>query len=195
MLESGVPLSYVICPEGVDPAVAPDEYTSTLWAASFNTQYYRDDNLEVYHLFKDLLIKTDGAPWFEKVKDGEGHPVHLLLREHYVGEAHMHRAASTNTKLEALLFWKNEASIPFDKNGFNTTKHGMQILNITTTKGWQLLCQWKGASSDWIDLKDLKDSNQLELAEYPMGNQIQEEPSFKWWEANMLQTRNRQNYC
>jgi hypothetical protein len=113
--KSGVPLSYVIRPEGVDPAAAPDEYTRTLWAASFNTQFYRDDNREVYHLFKDLLTKTDGATWFEKVKDGDGRAAHLLLREHYVGEAHdMRRAASANAKLEAL-FWKNEASFPFEK--------------------------------------------------------------------------------
>jgi hypothetical protein len=47
--------------------------------------------------------------------DGDGRAAHLLLREHYVGEAHdMRRAASANAKLEAL-FWKSEASFPFEK--------------------------------------------------------------------------------
>jgi len=59
----------------------------------------------LYHLFKDLLRKTEGATWFEKVKDGDGRAAHLLLREHYVGEAHdMRRAAAANAKLETL-FW------------------------------------------------------------------------------------------
>ena len=113
--KSGVPLSYVIRPADADPMNAPDEYTRALWAASFDTPQYKDDNREVYHLFKDLLTKTDGATWFEKVADGDGRAAHLLLREHYVGEAHdMRRAAAANAKLEAL-FWKNEASFPFEK--------------------------------------------------------------------------------
>jgi hypothetical protein len=113
--KSGVPLSYVIRPTDVDPANATDEYTRAMWAASFETQQYREDNREVYHLLKDLLTKTEGATWFEKVKDGDGRAAHLLLREHYVGEAHdMRRAASANAKLESL-FWKSEASFSFEK--------------------------------------------------------------------------------
>jgi hypothetical protein len=113
--KSGVPLSYVIRAEDADPDEAPDEYTRALWAASFHTPQFKEDNREVYHLFKDLLTMTDGATWFEKVSDGDGRAAHLLLREHYVGEAHdMRRAASANAKLEAL-FWKSEASFPFEK--------------------------------------------------------------------------------
>jgi len=115
MGKAGVPLSYVIRPIDVDPGSAPDEYTRSLWAASFHTRQYHDDNREVYHLFKDLLTKTEGQTWFEKVRDGDGRAAHLLLREHYVGEAHdQRRAASAVAKLENL-FWKNESSFPFEK--------------------------------------------------------------------------------
>ena len=113
--KAGVPLSYVIRPADADPDNATDEYTRVLWAASFETEEYMEDNREVYHLFKDLLTKTDGATWFEKVADGDGRSAHLLLREHYIGEAHdMRRAAAATAKLEAL-FWKSEASFPFEK--------------------------------------------------------------------------------
>ena len=113
--KSGVPLSYVIRPADVDPNEAPDEYTREKWAASFETMQFRDDNHQVYHLFKDLLTKTEGATWFEKVRDGDGRGSHLLLKEHYIGEAHdMRRAASANAKLETL-FWKSEASFSFEK--------------------------------------------------------------------------------
>jgi hypothetical protein len=115
MGKAGVPLSYVIRATDADPENAPDEYTRALWAASFQTRQYSDDNREVYHLFKDLLTKTEGQTWFEKVKDGDGRAAHLLLREHYVGEAHdQRRAASALAKLENL-FWKNESSFPFEK--------------------------------------------------------------------------------
>jgi hypothetical protein len=113
--KAGVPLSYVIRPAEANPDNATDEYTRTLWAASFETPQYVEDNREVYHLLKDLVTKTDGATWFEKVTDGDGRAAHLLLREHYVGEAHdMRRAASANAKLETL-FWKSEAAFPFEK--------------------------------------------------------------------------------
>jgi hypothetical protein len=113
--KAGVPLSYVIRPTDVNPNEAPDEYTREKWAASFETMQFRDDNRQVYHLFKDLLTKTEGATWFEKVRDGDGRGAHLLLREHYIGEAHdMRRAASATAKLETL-FWKSEASFSFEK--------------------------------------------------------------------------------
>ncbi len=113
--KAGVPLSYVICAAEVDPNNAPDEYTCALWAASFNTPQYKEDNRHVYQLFKDLLTKTEGATWFEKVKNGDGRAAHLLLREHYVDKAHdQRRAASAQANLESL-FWKNESSFPFEK--------------------------------------------------------------------------------
>jgi hypothetical protein len=33
-----------------------------------------------------------------------------------------------------------------------------------TTKGWKLLVQWKDGTSNWIPLKDLKESNPVETA-------------------------------
>ena len=107
--KAGVPLSYVIHPAKANPDNATDEYTRTLWAASFETPQYVENNREVYHLFKDLLTKTDGATWFEKVTDSDGRAAHLLLREH-----DMRRAASANAKPEAF-FWKSEAAFPFEK--------------------------------------------------------------------------------
>jgi hypothetical protein len=92
-----VPLSYVIRPADANPNAAPDEYTRTLWAASFEIPQNIEDCYEVYHLSKDLYTKTDGATWFEKVSNGDGRAAHLLLREHYIGKAYnMRRAALAN---------------------------------------------------------------------------------------------------
>ncbi|KAI2499224.1 Reverse transcriptase (RNA-dependent DNA polymerase) [Fragilaria crotonensis] len=75
-------------------------------------------------------------------------------------------------------------------NGYTTTKRGRRIPK-TTTKGWQLSCQWRNGTSDWVALKHLKDSNPIQLAEYAVANRLQEEPAFKWWVSNTLRTRNR----
>jgi hypothetical protein len=75
-------------------------------------------------------------------------------------------------------------------NGYLTTKRGRRIPK-NTTKGWKILCRWKDGSSDWVDLKHVKDSNPIELAEYAVAYYIQEEPAFKWWVSQTLQIRNR----
>ena len=50
-----------------------------------------------------------------------------------------------------------------------------------TTRGWELLVEWKDGSTDWISLKDLKESYPVELAHYAINRGIQDEPAFAWW--------------
>jgi len=40
-------------------------------------------------------------------------------------------------------------------------------------------------------LKDLKESNPVELAEYAIVNQLVEEPAFKWWVRDVMRKRDR----
>ena len=50
-----------------------------------------------------------------------------------------------------------------------------------TTRGWSLCILWKDGSTLWEPLKDIKESNPLEVAEYMVMNGIQNEPTFAWW--------------
>ena len=50
-----------------------------------------------------------------------------------------------------------------------------------TTQGWQLLCQWKDGSTNWVALKDLKASYPVQVADYAVANHIADEPAFAWW--------------
>ena len=63
-------------------------------------------------------------------------------------------------------------------NGTVTTSSG-NVKPKVTTQGWQLLMLWKDKSMSWVRLKDLKESNPIELAEYAVANWIAEEPAFK----------------
>ena len=58
-----------------------------------------------------------------------------------------------------------------------------------TTRGWELYVRWKNGRSDWIFLKDLKDSYSIELAEYTMANNLHHEPTFGWWVPYTLKKR------
>ncbi len=55
------------------------------------------------------------------------------------------------------------------------------------TKGWKLLVQWHDTSRQWIDLKILKESNPVQVAEYATSCDIHEHPAFAWWVPYVLQ--------
>jgi hypothetical protein len=74
-------------------------------------------------------------------------------------------------------------------NGTVTSVNG-NVKPKFTTQGWQLLMLWKDNLTSWVKLKDLKESNPIELAEYAVANWIAEEPAFKWWVPNTLRKWN-----
>jgi hypothetical protein len=75
-------------------------------------------------------------------------------------------------------------------DGMEVTKDGTSRPR-RTTKGWKLLVAWKGGTSSWIPLKDLKESYPIQVAEYALANKILEEPAFRWWARHVLKKRDR----
>ena len=74
---------------------------------------------------------------------------------------------------------KSAIAVPiYDK--FVVSKTGRKMLR-KTTKGWDLLCLWKYGSTKWAPLKDLKESNPVDIAEYVVGNRTYEETAFHCW--------------
>ena len=51
--------------------------------------------------------------------------------------------------------------------------------------------EWKDGSSDWIALKDLKESYPIQVADYATNNQIEDEPAFAWWVPYVLEKQKR----
>ena len=60
-----------------------------------------------------------------------------------------------------------------------------------TTVGWKLCVEWIDGSTSWIPLKELKESNPVETAEYAVANKIDHEPAFAWWVKDVLRRRDR----
>ena len=60
-----------------------------------------------------------------------------------------------------------------------------------TTRGWTFLVNWKDGSQTWIPLKDIKESNPIEVAEFAMTKGLEKEPAFAWWVPHTLKKRNR----
>ena len=58
-----------------------------------------------------------------------------------------------------------------------------------TTKGWEILIQWKDGSTTWEKLKDIKECYPVQLSEYAVQSKIQNEPAFSWWLPHVIKNR------
>ena len=67
-----------------------------------------------------------------------------------------------------------------------------------TTCSCKILVEWKDDSADWVPLKDLKQSNPVELGEYAMKNEISDGTEFRLWVKYTLRRKdiiiNKVNY-
>jgi hypothetical protein len=50
---------------------------------------------------------------------------------------------------------------------------------------------WKDGSTNWLPLKDVKDSYPVQLAVYAVSRGLQEQPVFAWWVAHALKKRDK----
>ena len=55
-----------------------------------------------------------------------------------------------------------------------------------STSGWDFEVEWKDGSTSWLPMKDLKETNAVELAQYAKANRLLEEPAFEWWAPMVL---------
>ena len=58
-----------------------------------------------------------------------------------------------------------------------------------STDGWSLCCQWKDGSTNWVDLKEMKEAYMIEAAEYAILNDLQDQDAFKWWVPHAIKKR------
>ena len=88
--------------------------------------------------------------------------------------------------------------IDYHTNG-QEVKHQDAFITMTTgtkrrretTKGWEILIEWKDGSMNWVAWKDVKESYPVQLAEFAISNRIAEEPALAWWVPFMMKKRNR----
>ena len=74
--------------------------------------------------------------------------------------------------------------------GTYTNPYGVKRRKATT-RGWEILVEWRDGSSDWIAMKDLKESYPVELAMYATDRKIDDEPAFAWWVPYVLKKQKR----
>jgi len=77
------------------------------------------------------------------------------------------------------------------KEGGFTVGFDDNVYPKKTTHGWDICVEWSDGTTSWFPLKDMKDTNPLELAQYAIASQISEEPAFKWWVQEILKKKKR----
>ena len=82
---------------------------------------------------------------------------------------------------------KSDDAIP-KENGWHVLPSGGKRRKITTD-GWELYIDWADGTSNWIPLKDIKQSNPIEAAEYARAVGIDDQPAFAWWVNYVLKKR------
>jgi hypothetical protein len=78
---------------------------------------------------------------------------------------------------DAITDHRTDGSEIKQQDAFVHTRSGTQRRK-ETTRGWEILVQWKDGSTTWIALKDMKNSNPVQLAEYATQRRIAGEPAF-----------------
>lgn len=181
---------------------------------------FTPDVLDDTYLHMELALPRDGdGPEFARVtkrlKDKDGLPIgvaneHPILdtRMYEVEYADGHKASlsanaiaqnlfaqideegNRHVLLDAIIDHRVDGSEVKQQDAFIVNKSG-QKRRVETTKGWELLVQWKDGSTSWVALKDMKESFPVQVAEYSVESSISEEPAFAWWVRYVLNKRNR----
>jgi hypothetical protein len=73
-------------------------------------------------------------------------------------------------------------------NKYFITKTGTKHMH-QTTQGWNILVQWANDTCQWIELKILKESNPVQVADCVRAHSIGEEPAFSWWVPYIFRKR------
>lgn len=77
-----------------------------------------------------------------------------------------------------------------ESEGWYETPQGAKKRRITT-RGCDINVLWKDGTSSWIPLKDMKEANPLEVAEYAAQNGLTSHPVFAWWVPHTLRRKER----
>ena len=73
-----------------------------------------------------------------------------------------------------------DAAVPKEEGWYNPAGSTARK-RVRTTKGWDIQVEWTDGTRTWVSLKDLKEANPIDLAEYAKARGIDDEPAFAWW--------------
>ena len=92
--------------------------------------------------------------------------------------------------LEVILYHSKDKREIEKRDKYFVSKRGRRSV-LKTTVGWKFNVKCRDGTTTWVSLKDIKESNPIEVAEYVTSRNIQDEPVFFWWVPYTLRKRDR----
>ena len=74
------------------------------------------------------------------------------------------------------------------EDAFTVSQNGNKVRR-QTTKGWFFQVQWKDGTDSWLPLRELKESNPVQVSKYAQSAQLLDVPAFTWWAPHTLKKR------
>ena len=185
-----------------DEELTPDTYND--WYLNMELAVPRGDNPNPqYAKVTKRLRDTDGIPigtakknpildsrmYEVEYKDG----TKASLAANYIVEnlfMQVDQEGNKHVLLDELIDYRVHGHEVKLQDAFITTGTGMRRRRETTIE-WELLAQWKDGSTNWVSLKDLKESYPVQTAKYAVAAKIAMEPAFAWWVLYTLKKRNQ----
>lgn len=93
-------------------------------------------------------------------------------------------------RLKRVLDHRREGNAVSKGKKYLTTRNGQKKLRQSTI-GWKFLIEFTDGKKQWMQLKDLKETNPVEIAEYVKAREIDDEVAFAWWVPYTLKKKAR----
>ena len=94
----------------------------------------------------------------------------------------------TPSLFRGIIDYKKDSSAVPKSDGWTSEDLG-QRKRVITTRGWFFLVEWDDGTSNWVPLAQLKESNPVELADFVVSRNIEQEPALAWWVPQVLRKR------
>ena len=156
------------------------------------------------YLSKELLIPRGGdmvrARVLKRTRDGDGIPIGrrhhnpiLDTRQYEVefpdGSVDMYTANTIAENLYSQVDPETQSHTLFKGIVDHRKRTPSTTGTSQTTRGWEMCVEWTDGTTTWLPLKDLRDSNPIETAEYAVAHNLFHEKAFKHWARKTLKRR------
>ena len=133
----------------------------------------------------ELIGKSHGNPMMDtslyevRFEDGavERYSANIIAENIY---SQVDKDGTTLSYVQEIVGHKSDDDAVKISEGMSESHNGTKRRK-QTTKGWWLLVELMNGSTEWAQLKDLKESNPVQVAEYARDKELLDEPAFAWW--------------
>ena len=130
----------------------------------------------------------DTRQYLVEFLDEHEEAIHANLIAEYM-YARVDEDSHRNLLLDKIVDHRNDPNLTVDENDSYLSNNTGQKSRIHTTEGCDLLVSWKDGSTDWVPLKELKESYPVEIAECSLQNNNSHHPAFVWWVNHVVRKK------